>query len=455
MRVIRVRQGLNVPIEGAPRLEVRAAEAPGTVALVGADTLGLRARVHVEVGAAVQRGTPLFEDRKNPGVQFTSPAAGRVVAINRGERRALLSVVVALTASERAGEPTPDDFFPFSSWREGHHESLDRHHLRALLLESGLWAALRTRPFSKVAPADRIPEAIFVTALDTQPLAAPIDTILEGSEPDFELGVKLVSRLTDGTTWVCRAPGAARGVKADNVEEVVFDGPHPAGTAGLHIHTLHPVGRHRAVWHLGAQDVVAIGRLARTGRLPVERLVSIAGPAVKAPQLFHTRLGASLADLTRGLLHDGAVRVISGSVLAGREAHDGYLGRYHTQVTCLHEGTAREFLGWLRPGLDRFSSIPTMLSGLLPKKRFALTTSQNGEHRAMVPVGVYERVVPLDVLPTFLLRALAMDDTEQAEKLGALELDEEDLALCSFVCPGKTDWGAALRRTLDTLEREA
>lgn len=457
MRVIRVREGLDVPLAGAPRLELRAAPAPSHVALLGADTVGLRARPLVEVGDAVKRGTPLFEDRKNPGVRFTSPGAGRVVALHRGERRALVSIVVALNEAERAGAPGPDDFQPFESFREGHHDSLERRDVRALLLEAGLWPALRTRPFGRVAPPDRVPEAIFVTAMDSHPLAAPVDKVLEGSEPDFALGLKLVATLTDGTTWLCRRPGAVEGVQVPGVEEAVFEGPHPAGTVGLHIHTLHPVGRRRAVWHVGAQDVVAIGRLARTGRLPVERVISLAGPAVKEPELLHTRLGASLDDLTRGLLRDGAVRVISGSVLGGRAATPGqeaFLGRYHAQVTCLHEGTERRFLGWLTPGLDVFSAIPTMLSKLLPSKRFALTTSQNGEHRAMVPIGVYERVMPLDVLPTHLLRALAMNDVEQAEKLGALELDEEDLALCSFVCPAKTDWGAALRTTLQHLEED-
>lgn len=455
--VIRVTRGLTLPLAGAARGEAQPAPAVARVGLLGADTLGLKARLLVDSGARVRRGQPLFEDRKTPGVTFTAPGAGRVVAINRGERRALTSVVIELTQGERDGTPGPDDLFVFPSWRAGAHESLSREALRALLLESGLWTALRARPFGRVPPADQVPEALFVTAIDTHPLAPPIDQVLAGREEDFALGLRLVSRLTDGKTYLCRAPGTLRGLQPAGVEVAEFEGRHPAGTVGLHIHLLHPVGRDRVVWHLGAQDVVAIGRVAKEGRLPVERVISLAGPAVKEPRLLRTRLGASLDGLTAGALAEGEVRVISGSALGGRATHgelDGFLGRYHSQITCLHEGRQREFMGWLKPGLDKFSSIPTVLSRLLPGRRLPLTTDTNGEARAMVPIGLYEGVMPMDVMPTFLLRALAMDDVEQAEKLGALELDEEDLALCSFVCPGKTDWGQALRRNLDQLEKE-
>jgi len=458
MSAVRISRGLDVPLAGAPRLEVRIAPAPATVGVLGADVLGLKPRLLVEVGDTVKRGQPLFEDRANPGVRFTAPGAGRVKAIHRGERRALVAVVLELNEAERAGTPGPDDLQPFESWREGHHENLQREELRALLLESGLWAALRARPFGRVPPATQVPEALFVTAIDSHPLAAPVEKVLEGSEAYFSLGLRLVSRLTGGKTYLCRAPGTLAWLDVKGVNVVEFEGPHPAGTVGLHIHTHHPVGRARVVWHLGAQDVAAIGRLARHGHLSVERIVSLAGPAVKEPRLVHTRLGASLDALTTGALHDGEVRVISGSVLSGRAVHsevDRFLGRYHTQVTCLHEGREREFFGWLRPGLQKFSAIPTVLSRLLPRRVLPLTTTTNGEHRSMVPIGLYERVMPMDLLPTFLLRALAVDDVEQAEKLGALELDEEDLALCSFVCPGKTDWGAALRRTLSQLERDS
>jgi Na+-transporting NADH:ubiquinone oxidoreductase subunit A len=427
------------------------------VALLGADTVGLKAKVLVEPGARVRRGQPLFEDRKSEGVVFTAPGAGTVLAVNRGERRALTSLVIELTATEQAGTPGPDDFFPFTTWREGAQDSLTGDEVRALLVESGLWTALRARPYSRVPAAAEKAEALFVTAMDTHPHAPPLDVVLAGHEADFALGLRLVSKLTEGKTYLCRAPGTLKGLEAPGVEVAEFEGRHPAGTVGLHIHTLHPVGRNRVVWHLGAQDVLALGRLARTGKLPVERVISLAGPAVKEPRLLQTRLGASLDPLTAGALAEGQVRVVSGSVLGGRTTHDEtdrFLGRYHAQVSCLHEVTEREFLGWAMPGLGKFSSIPTVLSRLLPSRRLALNTDSNGEPRAMVPIGLYERVMPMDIMPTFLLRALAMDDLEQAEKLGALELDEEDLALCSFVCPGKTDWGTALRRNLDQLRKE-
>ena len=236
-----------------------------------------------------------------------------------------------------------------------------------------------------------------------------------------------------------------------------FSGPHPSGTVGLHIGLLDPVGSAKTVWHVGLQDLLGIGALVLTGKLDVVRLVSLAGPGVKKPCLLRTRLGASVDELVAGDLCDGENRVISGSILNGRAAAGdvlGYLGRFHNQITVLAEGREREFMGWLAPGSNKFSLSRLFLSALSPKKKFKFTTTTNGSPRAIVPIGLYEQVMPLDILPTFLLRSLACDDMEQSLKLGCLELDEEDLALCSFVDPGKTDFGTLLRRNLELIERE-
>jgi Na+-transporting NADH:ubiquinone oxidoreductase subunit A len=273
----------------------------------------------------------------------------------------------------------------------------------------------------------------------------------------FERGMMLVSKLTAGKTYLCRAPGSRVNAGRADVSVQEFAGPHPAGLPGLHIHRLEPVSRNRTVWTIGAQDVIALGELFTHGKLPVERIVSLAGPAAKKPRLLRTRTGARLADLVANELVDGEIRVVSGSVLGGREAGGevhGFLGRYHNQISCLREGNQRRMFGWLMPGFDRFSSIPAFASRLLPGRKLDLDTDQNGEPRPMVPIGMYERVMPMDIMAPFLLRALAVKDLERAEKLGALELAEDDLALCSFVCPGKTDWGAALRENLDLIEKE-
>jgi Na+-transporting NADH:ubiquinone oxidoreductase subunit A len=235
-----------------------------------------------------------------------------------------------------------------------------------------------------------------------------------------------------------------------------FGGPHPAGLPGTHIHAIAPVSARRTAWYVGYQDVIAVGRLFTSGHISTERVVSLAGPAVREPRLIRTRLGASIDDLTRGEIEPGECRVLSGSVLAGRATSDwaNYLGRYHQQVTVLREGREREFLGWTAPGANKFSLTRTFLSGFLPARRFPLTTSQQGRPRAMVPIGGFERVMPLDLLPTQLLRAIAVGDTDAAQLLGCLELEEEDLALCSFVCPSKYDYGPLLRQALVRIEKE-
>jgi Na+-transporting NADH:ubiquinone oxidoreductase subunit A len=301
--------------------------------------------------------------------------------------------------------------------------------------------------------------SIFVTAIDTNPLAGSVKTALSGREDDFKTGLTALTRLTEGKVRLCTAPGAGLPT-VDGVDVEEFGGKHPAGLAGTHIHMLESVSRSKSVWHIGYQDVAAIGTLVSTGQYDPVRVVAVAGPVVREPRLIRTRLGACISELTAGQLPpDQEVRIISGSILHGRTSQDEawcYLGRYHNQVSCLAEERDRILFGWLMPGLDKFSSIRTFASGLMGmnKRSRPMTTTSNGSHRAMVPIGMFERVMPLDIMPTFLLRSLVVDDLERAEALGCLELDEEDLALCSFVSPGKEDFGRALRRNLDTIWKE-
>lgn len=423
--------------------------------MLAADYPGMSPTMHVRVGDEVSRGQLLFEDKKTAGVRFTSPGSGRVTAIHRGERRALQSLVIQLDASESSGRA---DSVSFSAYSGRHPGSLTRTEVQELLIESGLWTALRARPFGKVADPAETPRSIFVTAMDSNPLAPPVRLALEGQEDAFERGLQAVAKLTQGPVFVCERPQSRLPVPSDSrFRREEFRGPHPSGTVGFHIHTLDPVDRNRLVWHLNSQDVVEIGRLFGDGQLHPERIVSLAGPSARRPRLLRTRLGASTGDITQGELIDGESRIISGSVLSGRTASGevfGFLGRYHQQVSVLPENRSREFLGWLSPGVSRFSTINTYLSKLIPGRKFRFTTSTNGSSRAMVPIGMYERVFPFDILPTFVLRALLAGDTEKAVELGCLELDEEDLALCSFVCPGKVEYGPLLRQVLTTIEKE-
>lgn len=458
MAVHETKKGLDLPITGVPSSELVEARVPSRVALVANDYHGMRPTFLVKVGDSVKRGQALYEDKKTPGVLHTAPAAGTVIALNRGDRRALQSVVIELNDAERAGKVGEDDLQAFNTFGGQAPETLSSDNVRALLVESGLWTALRTRPFSRVPAIDSTPQAIFVNAMDTNPLAPPVLRALEGRQADLNAGLRALSKLTPGRIYLCRAKGAAiQPPSGASVQVEEFSGPHPSGTVGLHIHKLHPVGRERVVWHCNLQDVLAVGLMIREGKLDVHRLVSIGGPGAKNPRLLRIRLGAALDELTTAEKREGDMRVISGSVLSGRTAQgeiDGYLGRYHQQITILPEGNEREFLGWLSAGLDKFSVINLFISKFIPGRRFDLTTSTHGSRRAMVPIGLYEKVMPMDVMPTHLLRSLIVNDIEKAEALGCLEMDEEDLSLCTFVCPGKHDYGPILRRNLTIIEKE-
>ena len=356
----------------------------------------------------------------------------------------------------------------FGAVAENEIEGLSAGDVRQKLVESGLWTAFRQRPFSIVPPVDSVPAAVFVTAIDTNPLAADPAVVLAGQQAEFVQGLRVLRQLDDATVYLVTAAGAdVPGTSVPGVVHETFSGPHPAGLPGTHMHFLWPVNERRIAWHVGYQDVVSIGRLFASGTLDCDRVVALCGPSAGRPRLVKTRWGCSLDELVEGETGGEAVRVVSGSVLAGRSATEttAYLGRYHGQISLLPEAVEREWLGWQRPGRDKFSVTRAFLGSALfafermlgrrsPPERYRFNTSLNGGDRSMVPIGTYERVMPLDVIPTYLLRALVVGDTEQARLLGARELDEEDLALCTYVCPGKYDYGTLLRQNLDEIRRE-
>lgn len=449
--MIRIKRGLDLPITGAPAQRIEAGRAVRSVAVIGFDHHGMKPTMAVQVGDRVKLGQVLFSDKKTPGVVYTAPGAGTVGAIHRGEQRVLQSVVIDLD-----DEKSADSAVEFARYRDAELDALADADVRDNLIRSGLWTALRTRPFSKVPAVDAKPSSIFVTAIDTHPLAADPVVVIAEHKADFERGLKVLARLA--RVVVCHAAGVQLpGAGLANVGAEAFAGPHPAGLPGTHIHFLDPVDAHKSVWYLNYQDVIAVGKLFASGRLWVERVVALGGPMIGKPRLVRTRLGANLDELTAGEIRVGKkVRVISGSVFGGRTSRGAcaYLGRYHLQVSCLEEGTEREMLHYLRAGVNKHSVMNLYLSKLDPARLFDFTTSTNGSPRAMVPIGNYEAVMPLDVLPTQLLRALIVGDTEMAQKLGALELDEEDLALCTYVCAGKYEYGPILRDNLTRIEKE-
>lgn len=446
--MIKITKGLDLPIAGLPDQQRIDDVAVSRVAVKGEEYNGLRPSMAVKEGDRVVKGQLLFEDKKIPGVRFTAPASGTVSAIHRGERRVLQSVVIDVDG---------DESLSFTAYPADALATLPREAVVAQLVESGLWTAMRTRPFSKTPAPGSVPAAIFVTAMDTNPLSVNPQPIILAQREAFDAGLTVLTRLTDGKVHVCQSSGGKLGGHPQGqVTFNQFTGPHPAGLVGTHIHFLEPVSLQKQVWHLNYQDVIAYGKLFLDGVIWTERVIALGGPQVKHPRLLRTCLGADLDALLVGELHEGENRILSGSVLNGTQASGphAFLGRFHLQVSVLKEGREKELLGWVAPGRDKFSITRTTLGHFLKKKLFNLSTDTHGGERAMVPIGNYERVMPLDILPTMLLRDLLAGDTDSAQALGCLELDEEDLALCTYVCPGKYEYGPVLRHVLTQIEQE-
>lgn len=445
MKQFVLRKGLNLPISGNPRPDVVEASTVTSVALLGADYIGLKPKMAVAEGDEVVAGSPVLFNKSMPEAQIVSPVSGRVRAITRGARRKLISVVIDTHESSAA----PVDFSKVG-------DANTRAGIAERLCAAGLWTSFRTRPYSKVPAPDSTPIAIYVTAMDTEPLAPDPRIAISDDANAFETGLKAVAALTDGPTYLCQDTGEPLpGSSLAEVDAVNFSGPHPAGLAGTHIHFLTPPQADQFVWTIGYQDVIVIGRLMLTGTYDASCIISLAGPACADPRLVRTVAGASLADLCADDLPDYPVRMISGSVLSGRagEGDDAYLGRYARQVTLIEEDKKQIPMGWIRPMLSKYAVQP-VLGSALAKRPFPLTSNLNGGRRAMVPLGTFEELMPQDYLPTQLLRALLVMDTDQAQLLGALELDEEDLGLVGFACPAKYEYGIALRDCLAKIEKE-
>jgi Na+-transporting NADH:ubiquinone oxidoreductase subunit A len=446
--MIKIKRGLDIPLAGAPSGEVDAAVTTREAGLLGADYHGMKPTMAVQVGDTVKRGDLLFTDKKCEGVRYTSPAGGRVSAINRGAKRAFQSVVVEIDGDEAAS---------FDQYSAEAARALSAEAIKNQLIRSGQWTALRARPFGRVADPATSPAGLFITAIDTHPHAPDPQQVIAREAEAFELGQTLLVNLVECPVYLCAAPGADMPQPAhERISRHDFSGPHPAGLAGTHVHFLMGASAERIAWTIGYQDVIAVGRLFLDGALYVERVVALAGPSVSRPRLVLSRMGADLQALVAGESEGDDARLLSGSVLGGRavQSDTAYLGRYHQQVALLPEGRDRAFMGWLSPGVNKHSVMGIYLSSWFGSKPLAMSTNTNGSERAMVPVGAYEKVMPLDILPTQLLRALLVGDTETAQALGCLELDEEDLALCTYVCPGKYEYGGILRDNLTRIEKE-
>ena len=407
-----IRGGLQIHCSGSPIQQILAANTIRTVGLLGADVPGIRVELLVSEGERVAVGSALFRDRRRPALCFTAPVAGMVRGISIGDKRHLDSLMIEVGGAERRR-------FDVSNRH-------DRARAQALLLDSGLWPSFVARPFGRIPDPCSAPDAIFVTAMDTQPLAADARAVLSGGDEDFARGLAMLRLLTDGTVFVCQSPGAPLVHSDDRTVCVEVAGAHPAGLPGCHVNRLFPLGGRRTVWQINYQDVMAIGTLLRCGELSGERVIALAGPGIRRPRLVRIALGADLEDLVQGELTDGTNQIVSGSPLAGRPSR--FLGRHHWQVTALPRPMAAPQPGWIGRRLRRLKPPPIVASAAL------------------------ERALALDLPLMPLLRALSVGDTETAAALGCLELLEEDMALVTYASGATQDFAVLLRATLDALE---
>ncbi len=445
-----IRRGHDIPLEGDARDAVEQAPSPTTIALRTADITGHKFKIAVNEGDRVTPGQILCYTRQFPDICFRSPAGGVVREIRRGDRRALQEIVIEPDDSD-----TPDAFRIFSPVDP---DRVDLESLRAHLLQSGLWPLIIQRPLAKIAYPESRPVALFINAMASAPLAAQPHILMRGREEDFVVGVKALSRFSKKTYVSVRTNGpAVPGVdKLDGVEIHEFTGPHPAGTPGVHIRMIQPLRRGETAWCVSAVDAADIGYMLRTGYFPTERVIALAGPAVGEPTYFRVRNGANLNSVLQGRIDPSAdVRLINGDILAGvrMDASSHFAGN-QTLLTVIPDSFKRDFMGWAMPGFKQYSFFRTFVSSLLPGRKVTLDTRLHGGHRAIVDLGHWHRVLPIDVHLSHLIRAAQAGDIQEAEDLGLLELAEEDVALCAFVDPSKTDVCDIIRKALDLYETE-
>ena len=445
MKTIQIKKGLDIPISGLPEQEIRQGNPIRRVALIGDDYIAMKPTMLVAEGDKIICGQQLFTNKKNKGVIFTSPGCGKVIAINRGAKRKFESLIIELDGDESVNFCEPDTI----------PEAQDPEVLRELLIQSGLWPAFRTRPFGKTPTIDSTPSSLFITATDSAPLAAEPQIIINGYSREYQTGLKALRQLLSVPIHYCTGDKTLQSFEElDGVDYWSFRGPHPSGLPSTHIHFIDPVHENKTVWHINYQDVIAIGHLLTTGTIMTERIVALAGPGVIKPALVKTRIGASFVDLCRRELSLDDLRIISGSVLDGRESREqtAFLGRFHNQISVIVDSSGRSLFNWLMPGKDRFSIKPVFSSAFTTLRKFPMNTALWGGKRAIYPLGTYNEVMPLDIIATSLLQSISVGDTEKSKALGCLELIEEDMGLCSFVCPGKNEFGPVLRDLLTSVE---
>jgi Na+-transporting NADH:ubiquinone oxidoreductase subunit A len=446
-RIIKLKKGFNIRLKGTAEKLIAGDANPVMFGVKPVDFPGLIPKLNVKTGDRVTTGMPLFRDKLRPEIVFTSPVSGTVISVERGDRRKMLEVVVKKDGNE------------FVDFGKAEPSMLTRDEIRKRLLVSGLWPAIRQRPYHIVAKPSDVPKAIFISGFDTAPLAPDYNFIFDNIPASFfQTGIDAISKLTDGKVNLVLegdVPPSRVFSNCTGVQISYFSGPHPAGNVGVHIHHLDPVNKGETVWFVNIQDVITIGRLFTEGIYKPEKIIALTGSEVIHPQYYKILSGASVSSIVNGNIKDGNQRYISGNVLTGTKiSSNGYLGYYDSQVTVIPEGDYYEFFGWAAPGANKLSFSRTFLSGLLPEKSYTPDTNLHGGERAFVMTGQYEKVVPMDIYPMQLLKSILAEDIDSMENLGIYEVAEEDFALCEFICPSKIEIQSIVRRGLDLMIKE-
>lgn len=447
-QVIKLKKGLDILLEGEAKRELTRLPLVHAYALKPEDFPGVTPKLLVRVDDEVKVGTPLFFDKYRPQILFTSPVSGKVSAIVRGEKRKILEVVI-----------TPEAEQVYETFDVPAIEATDREQIKSLMLKAGLWPMIIQRPFGIVANPQDTPKSIFVSGFDSAPLAPDMNFVLENEAENLETGFALLGKLTDGKVYLGLKNGTS-GVlnQVKNAEIRLFEGPHPAGNVGVQIHHIDPINKGDVVWTVDVQHVAMIGRFFRTGRVDMSKIVALTGSETAQPRYFSVITGLPLNSIVRQKelrSQTEKVRIISGNVLTGRRVEpEGYLGFYSNQVTVIPEGDTYEFLGWGMPRLNKFSVSRSYFSWLSPKKHYRLDTNMNGGVRAYVVTGLYDKYLPMDIYPLYLLKAILAGDIDKMENLGIYEVIEEDFALCEFVDPSKTEMQAIIRQGIDLMIKE-
>ncbi len=447
---ISLRKGLDIKLEGAAEQRLQSVALAPQYAVSPPDFEGITPKLLVKVGDKVEAGAALFYSKYDDRVLFTSPVSGTVSAINRGEKRKILNVVVDADATQS-----------YKSFEVVEPAKASREEVVALLQNSGLWPFFIQRPYGVIADASQTPKAIFVSTFDSAPLATDYNFALQGEEANIQKGIEVLQALTSGKVHFgvnAKAEGAF--ATMSGVEVTSFSGKHPAGNVGVQIHHVDAVNKGEVVWTINIQNLAIVGRLFNSGKVDMTKVIAVAGSEVKTPQYYKIISGAPISSIIAGNVKEQAegdsVRYISGNVLTGaKSAADGYIAFYANELTLIPEGDKYAFMGWLAPRFDRFSVSKTYFSWLFPNKKYRLDTNVNGGRRPFIVTGLYEKYLPMDIYPMHLLKAIMAGDIDKMENLGIYEVVEEDFALCEFVDPSKTDMQQVIRDGINFMIKEA